>query len=111
MKMTLSTYDIADALYADKDGGWSRAGAWALAEYLEEYEDSTGEEIELDVVAFRCDFWELSSLQECIQEYTTEDDHHLFKTEDGWDDELIRTYLNDNTTLIEFDGGVIVGSF
>lgn len=62
MKKTLTTYDIADALYADENANWSRAGAFALAEWLEEMEESTGAETELDVVAIRCDFAEHDSL-------------------------------------------------
>ena len=50
MKKTLTTYDIADALCQDENANWSRAGAFALAEWLEEMEESTGEETELDVV-------------------------------------------------------------
>ena len=51
MKMTLTTYDIANALRGDENARWSRAGSFALAEYLEQLEEETGEEIELDVVA------------------------------------------------------------
>jgi hypothetical protein len=118
MKQTLTTSEAADILFADKNAGWSYAGARALAEYLEELEEDTGEEIELDFVAIRCDFSESPSLQEWASDYfgtplaqwadkigveTTADDDTL--------DEAIRSHIQDHGQLIEFDGGVIVSSF
>jgi hypothetical protein len=64
MKKTLTTYDIANELIQDSNANWSRAGAFALAEYLQELEEDTGEEMEMDVVAIRCDYSEYSSLEE-----------------------------------------------
>ena len=69
MKITLTTTDIENALFADENANWSSNGARALAEYLEEYEHSSGEELEFDVVAIRCDFAEWSSLQEWAEDY------------------------------------------
>ena len=121
MKTTLSTSDIAHALKSDENAVWSWNGAKALAEYLEEYEESTGEELELDVCAVRCDFSESTSLQDWLME------HHGAETLafalqysgidlDGDEDEdeiddLIRSYIQDHGQLIEFDGGVIVSCF
>jgi len=124
MKKTLTTYDIAHELLADEYASWSYAGAFALAEHLEEYEESCGEELEMDVVAIRCDFSEYSSLQEWADEYfsdaqqaadtlnlTLNMDGESFEDDDDEMEEMIRKHINDNGTLIEFDGGVIVSSF
>lgn len=116
MKQTLTTYGIADALKSDQYAGWSWAGAQALAEYLEEYEESTGEELELDVVAIRCEFSEFESLQEWAHDYFSNAWQELGfdETEEIDDDEFddaIRDYINDRGHLIEFDGGIIVSSF
>ena len=121
MKKTLNTYDIANELLQDKYASWTSVGAFALAEHLEQYEEDTGEEMELDVVAIRCDFSEYTSLEDCLME------HHGAKTLslalqysgidlDGGEDEeeieeLIRSYIRDHGQLIEFTGGVIVSSF
>jgi hypothetical protein len=91
---------------------------------LEEYEESCGEELEMDVVAIRCDFSEYSSLQEWADEYfsdaqqaadtlnlTLNMDGESFEDDDDEMEEMIRKHINDNGTLIEFDGGVIVSSF
>lgn len=44
-------------------------GLRSLFEYLEEYEDSTGEQIELDVVALCCDYSE-DKLSEVLKNYS-----------------------------------------
>lgn len=122
--MTLTTCDIANALCADEYANWSRAGALALAEWLEEMEESTGEETELDVVAIRCDFSEYESLQDWASDYFADSkqasdaigfdldmDGETPEQEDEEMDDMIREYVQDNGILIEFDGGVIVSSF
>jgi len=116
MKITLNTYQIADALKNDTCASWSYNGSLALAEYLEEYEESTSEEMELDTCAIRCDFSEWDSLQEWAGDYfgTDADWRSIIGCEDCEDEETndkIREYINDHGQLIEFDGGVIVSSF
>ena len=116
MKMTLSTYQIADALKNDTCARWSYNGSIALAEYLEEYEESTGEELELDTCAIRCDFSEYSSLQEWAHDYFSNAWQELGfneteETDDDEFDEKIRSYIQDHGQLVEFDGGIIVSSF
>jgi len=123
MKTTLSTSDIAHALKSDENAAWTWNGAKALAEYLEEYEESTGEELELDVCAIRCDFSESASLEEwagmhfashvdAVNELglTIGDGGALEESSEEQDDS-IRAYIRDHGTLIEFDGGVIVSCF
>lgn len=116
--MTLSTYQIADALKNDTGANWSYNGSLALAEYLEEYEESTGEELELDVCAIRCDFAEYSGLQAWAVEYfggineaLTEFGEDAGEFADGNCDDDIRSYIQEHGQLIEFSGGIIVSSF
>lgn len=123
MKTTLNTSDIARALHRDDDAAWSWNGAKALAEYLEEYEESTGEEMELDVCAIRCDFSEYENLEAWASDYfrnqadavdqlglTLGMDGSIDEESDEIDDN-IRSYIRDKGTLIEFEGGIIVSSF
>jgi hypothetical protein len=109
MKNTLSTSDIARALKSDENAAWSWNGARALAEYLEQLEEETGEEMELDVCAIRCDFSEYDSLEAWASDYGMQED----SLDDGREDreDNIRSFIRDNGQLIEFDGGVIVSSF
>jgi hypothetical protein len=116
MKITVSTSQAAGELMRDTNANWSRAGAYALAEYLEEYEENTGEEIELDVCAIRCDFSEHSSLQDWAHEHFSNAWQELGfdeteETNDDEFDEKIRSYIQYHGQLIEFDGGIIVSSF
>ena len=125
MKQTMTTHDIADALFNDENANWSRAGAFALAEYLEELEESTGEEMEFDRVAIRCDFSEYKSLLDFADEYFGGDNRQAsdalgleiamsgdeFEEDEEEIENAVRDYIENNGTLIEFDGGIIVSSF
>jgi hypothetical protein len=51
---------------------FSYDGLTALYEYMQEYEESTGEKIELDVVALACEWGEYSDLEEFNKEHSTE---------------------------------------
>jgi len=123
MKTTLSTSDIARALKSDENAAWSWNGARALAEYLEQLEEETGEEMEMDVCAIRCDFSEYDSLEAWAADYFRNQADAVDKLcltlgmdgsideDSGEIDDLIRSYIRDKGTLIEFDGGIIVSSF
>jgi len=123
MKKTLTTYEIAHELLQDENAAWSQAGAFALAEHFQEYEDSVSEELELDVVAIRCDFSEYASLEEWAGIYfashvdavnelgLTIGDGGALEESSEEQDEAIRSFIQDNGQLIEFDGGIIVSSF
>lgn len=59
MKTTISVYDFRDAfIKADRKAQFSYDGLEILFEYLTDFEDATGEEMELDVIAICCDFSE-----------------------------------------------------
>ena len=120
MKTTLNTHDITAALLNDNNAAWAYNAAKALAEFLEEYEEDCDVELELDVVAFRCEFSEYSSLEEWLTDYYGQTLEESFKSAgvdlEGDEDEeerddLIRSHIHDHGRLIEFDGGIIVSSF
>ena len=114
MKTTLNTYDIANALSNDELAGFSYAGSFALAEYLEDYEESTGEELELDVIALRCEFTEFESVEDWADFHFSED-HYCELLEDAktMDEahDIFSEYIEERGQLIRFDGGVIVSQF
>ena len=126
MKITLSTNHAAHLLASDEYGGWSYSGATALVEYLEELEDGTGEEIEFETVALRCEYSEYENLQSWFSDYYGgKSIKESFKAAgieieglwvEGEEDEeeiddLIRSFVQDRGQLIEFSGGIIVSSF
>jgi hypothetical protein len=102
---TLTTYQIADRLLRDSNACWTRSGALALAEYLQSIEDDTGEQMEFDAVAIRCDFAEYPTAVEAHNDMSTGQDN---LTED--DEEKALEWLRDNGSVIKFDGGVIVSN-
>ena len=108
MRKTLTTNQAADLLVADKDAGWSYAGARALVEHIEQIEEDTGGEIEFDRVVLRCEFAEYESAREAAEEYGWEPDEDA-DSEDA--EEAAAEWLADRTTVITFDGGVIVRQF
>lgn len=111
MKHTMMVNEVADCLKQDEFANWSYAGAKALAEYYEEYENETGEEIEFDRVAIRCDWSEFKSLSAWAIEYFGGESNAIDGLDNDLEDDVIRDYINDKGQLIEFDGGVIVNSF
>ena len=108
MKLTLTTYEVANRLMADTNAAWSRAGAYALAEYLEEIERESATEIELDVCAIRCDFSEYASATLAARAYDWQKDDD--KSDEENETEAL-DYLTDRTSVLSFNGGVIIQDF
>lgn len=108
MKTTVSNHDFVEAFRAyDRLDNFSFEALDLLFSYFEEYEEATGEEIELDVVAICCDYCE-SDADDIIADYRID--------VEGLDDdeklEAVRDYLNDNTTLVgETASGFVYAAF
>jgi hypothetical protein len=108
MHQNISTDEAIKLLKEDDNADWSWSGAEALVGYLEDLEDSLGESIAFDRVAIRCEYSEYSSALETAE-------HYGFIPEDDEDEDDVEssaiTYLEDRTTVIKFDGGVIIQQF
>jgi hypothetical protein len=88
MYKNINFQDFCDAFAKmNRDNNFSYEGKQALFDYLEEYEESTGEKIELDIIALCCEYTEYKNLEELQQNY-----------------DKIRTMreLEDNTQVIPF---------
>ena len=98
MKQTIRENEFVHAIVSDDYNDISYDGAIALFEYLEELEDSTGEEIEFDSVAIRCEWAEYENLEAVLSDYDN------IKTLEE---------LQDNTTviLIEDSDRLIIQQF
>ncbi len=96
MKQSIGLNQFQDAFKnMGREDQFSRAGLRVLFEHLEQYEDETGEEIELDIIALCCDYTE-SSIADILR------DHCLESLEE----------LQDQTTVIMVDDEtVIYGAF
>lgn len=98
MITTVSIYDFRHWFMSSDTykNNFSYEGLNALFEYLEEYEESTGEQIEFDPIALCVEYAEYRNLDEVKANYPN------IKNMDD---------LRDNTQVIEFDGGIIIQDF
>tara|TARA_B100001939_G_scaffold83038_2_gene70808 strand:+ start:5598 stop:5921 length:324 start_codon:yes stop_codon:yes gene_type:complete len=69
MKQTINSYQFIDEFRSIRPNNFSYEGLNALYDWFEEYEESTGEEVELDVIATCCEFTEFESLKEFQENY------------------------------------------
>jgi len=86
MKNTVTRSTFTDAM---KDT-FTYEAIQALWDYFEQYENDTGEELELDPIAFRCEFSEYSSLEDFHNDYDKEE----YPTMED---------IENNTTVIPFE--------
>jgi len=78
---------------AGRDNQFSYEGRNILFDWIEQLDEDTGEETELDVIALCCEFSE-STIEELIFDYGYLMDEDAIKDED-----YIREFLNDRTIL------------
>jgi len=86
----VSNSEFIDDLFKDDYANWSYEGADALYEFLTELEEDTGEQIEFDRVALRCEYSEYENLEDILSQY---DNINTLKE------------LKENTIVIEFKYG------
>lgn len=104
MKQTVYLGDFRDAFRsAGRENNFSYEGLGILFNYFEQYEDDTGEEIELDVIALCCEFSEATA-REVAENYGYLDDEELDEMDADEIADLVRRELERNTTLCgEYD--------
>lgn len=97
---TITKYSFQDAFHKMGRGNqFSYEGLLALFDWFEEYEDSAGSQIELDVIAICCEYSEYDSLKDFQNDYGDEYE----SLED----------IENNTTLIKIEDeeGFIIQQF
>jgi hypothetical protein len=106
MKTTISLYDFERAFVdAGRKDQFTYEGKKILFEYLEELEESTGQEIELDVIALCCDYCE-DTWQNIADNYGIEYENDT----DGFD--AVREYLIDQGAYCgESEQGFVYSAF
>jgi hypothetical protein len=112
MKTTISLYDFRDAFHqAGRSNQFSHDGLRVLFEYLEEYEDSTGSEVELDVIGLCCEFSE-ETPEEIAENYGYAFDEDENEDEDTRRNAILQ-FLNDRTTVCGYtkDGSIVYQAF
>lgn len=112
----LNDFEKSDT-YKDK---FTRPALIALYDYLDDLSDDNNP-IELDIVAIACDFTEYETAWEAMEQYQPDDMPTLdaSDTDQNYDlseiQERLETkaleWLQDRTTVITFDGGIIIQNF
>lgn len=100
---TVTKYQIVDIATAwnrlDNFGyhGWQK-----LFDYMEEMSEETGEDIELDIVAWCCDYSMYESIQDFRDAFQMDlpDDEEWNEMDDEGKLETIKEFLQDNTSLV-----------
>ena len=117
MHITVDFSMFADAFRRmGRENQFSREALEALFEYIENYEEDTGIRVELDVLGLCCEFTEYTTAVEAASDYgfTTEleaDDYNSPEDFEEAKESEAREWLEDRTTVISFDGGLIIKNF
>jgi len=96
MKQTINLNDFRQAFHnAGRGEQFSYEGLTTLYEYLTQYEDDTGEELELDVIALCCEYAEMT-MDEIFNAYP--DVYDLIDMDRPKEStySIVVDYLNDN---------------
>jgi hypothetical protein len=112
MKTTVSLFDFQDAFLKSETykNNFTIDGLNALFDYFEEYENSTGEDIDFDMVAICCEYSEYASAIEAVAYYNgAVEENKDFDDEDK--EKAALAWLEDQTQVITFEKGVIVAKF
>jgi len=109
MKQTITKEQFRNAFQqsSERKDQFSYKALGALFDYIEGWESDSNEELEFDMIALCCEYCEYKTNVECAIDY-------------GWSEEDLSSddaentaydWLVDQTSVIKFDGGIIVASF
>jgi hypothetical protein len=96
MKQSVNFSAFVDAFHAhNRYDSFGYDGLRVIFDYLESYEEDTGEEIELDVIAICCDY-SMMTIEEIVSGY------EIDLTDVAADDveEFVLSYLNETTNIV-----------
>ena len=96
MKQSIDSFQFRNQFMECRPDNFSYPGLLALWEYFEEYEDSTGEEIELDVIAICCEYSEYENLKEFQADYNKE-----YETREDIEEQTVLIPIDDDSFIIQ----------
>ena len=100
MKQNINEYQFERAFNECRPNNFSYEGLSALYDYLMQYEEETGQELELDVIAICCDFTEYEDLKEFQGEYYDEVKGDKYKDIEEIEEETIVIPIPDTDGFI-----------
>ena len=77
MKQTMNEFDFKNEFKKIRPENFSYDGLTALYDYLIQYEEDCGTELEFDPIAYCCEFSEYDSFEDVKKNYDVEDLEHL----------------------------------
>ena len=95
MKQTIDLYHFRDAIQFMRPNNFSYDGLRVLFEHLEELENCSGEEIELDVIAICCEYTE-ANISEALERYD-------LKSLDELEDNTMVLYVDELSNYQSYD--------
>ena len=96
MKKIINFYDFERAfIHMGRENQFSYKGKKALFEYLEQYEEETSEQLELDVIALCCEFSEFENLEEFQNAFSNE-----YKNLEDIENETTVIYIESSESFI-----------
>lgn len=104
MKTTVYLNEFRDYFNQIRPNNFSYEGLGILFEYLEQYEEDTGEELELDVIALCCDFSE-EDFTDIAKSYDIELDEEADEEDQM---QTVADYLTDEGVYIGQTGTSII---
>lgn len=112
MHQQINFNDFCNAFHdMDRDNQFSYEGKRALFEYLEAYEEDTGESLELDVIALCCDYTE-ASYEEIAEMYDLTYVDPEIENDFPSHPDYVRAHLEEHTAIAgEVPGGFVFANF
>jgi hypothetical protein len=115
----VNQYDFVNA-FTNSDtykNNFTRPALFALFDHLDNESEEIESPLEFDMVAIACDYSEYKTAWEAMEQYQPED--MPIVDEEGLDlvelntkqEQLALEWLNNKTTVITFDGGIIIQNF
>jgi len=118
MKQNITFCNFCDAFPESRETNFSYEGKKALFEYLENYEEDTDTQIDLDIIALCCEYCEYNDVDDYLSNYDSDIDKEEYTDEeDSLDtEEYHQAVLNEieqKTQLIKFENsnGFIIQSY
>tara|TARA_Y100000592_G_scaffold54477_1_gene85873 strand:+ start:267 stop:566 length:300 start_codon:yes stop_codon:yes gene_type:complete len=99
MKQNVTEYDFIDGFMKIRPDNFSRNGLQCLYDYLIEFENDIGEELEFDVIALCCEFSEYKDIKEINEAYGTDAPFEDIEE------------LREHTQVIECDNSIIIQDY
>ena len=99
MKQSVNFSDFVDAFHAfDRYDSFGYHGLRVIFDYLEQYEEETGQEVELDVIAICCDY-NMGHFSDIAKNYSI-DLSEADPEDEEEQKEIVLDYLNDRTMVL-----------